>query len=591
MISKNEVSDKENEISTAQGVLLSAEKHSLIKELFFLSKVSALIFFRAFANLRYEVPKHGYNSLLKSSPLLAVSESDLWNGSDNPQNWVLTAGKVQNLRIASTKLNGLEIGKGEIFSFWKQIGNPNIKRSYVIGREIREGCIVPTKAGGLCQLSNALYDAALKANFTILERHRHTKIIKGSLAEKNRDATVKWNYMDLRFKSEEAFRIETELTATQLLVRFRGLSPKNEQKANQTDSFRSSKLNDCYSCGNFKCFKHPTGVLTAHKKSITTYVLDEPWPEYNRWILQNMKPEDRVITTGFNLKSKTKKPGKAKEISFTTDLRIFLYKLILKYRVKSGKNLFSEKMKYDERISGLISEFLLPESTHLVLSQNFLPFLFKNGTLGGRTYDVLMTRPPLENLQQTLDQAYLKYPSSRTLSDFRVSQEILDNDNLSLTGSESILTPHKQIADIFNNKSCQIDWVYPDMKRKYLKGRDVLFPGSLLARKGAFEIKYLQKKYGFRLKVFGKATESPEFLNDFDFEHTGSDPFENIGLVIYPAYIENQPRILLKALANSIPVIASDACGLNKAEGLFTFESGNLAELEKLVQKQLLLLR
>ena len=66
---------------------------------------------------------------------------------------------------------------------------------------------MPTIAGGLCQLSNALYDTALKANFEIIERHRHTKVIKSSLAEQDRDATVKWNYVDLRFKSTRSFRM------------------------------------------------------------------------------------------------------------------------------------------------------------------------------------------------------------------------------------------------------------------------------------------------------------------------------------------------------------------------------------------------
>ena len=72
----------------------------------------------------------------------------------------MTAGKIENLRISTKKLHGLEGKANETFSFWKHIGNPNFGQDYVIGREIREGCIVPTIAAGLCQLSNALYDAA-----------------------------------------------------------------------------------------------------------------------------------------------------------------------------------------------------------------------------------------------------------------------------------------------------------------------------------------------------------------------------------------------------------------------------------------------
>ena len=100
---------------------------------------------------------------------------------------------------------------------------------FVEGRELREGCIIPNIGGGLCQLSNALYDAALKANFEIVERHAHTQIVAGSLAELGRDATVFWNYVDLRFRSPAPFRIETRLDSGELVVRFLGRKGRKRQ--------------------------------------------------------------------------------------------------------------------------------------------------------------------------------------------------------------------------------------------------------------------------------------------------------------------------------------------------------------------------
>src|SRR5687768_2406398 len=133
----------------------------------------------------------------------------------------LLLGKVHNLRVALRRLHGAEVPAGSIFSFWGQIGRASRWRGYVAGRELREGCIIPAIGGGLCQLSNALYDAALSAGFEIIERHAHTRIIPGSLAELGRDATVFWNYVDLRFKSSSAFRIEATMDADLLTVRFR----------------------------------------------------------------------------------------------------------------------------------------------------------------------------------------------------------------------------------------------------------------------------------------------------------------------------------------------------------------------------------
>ena len=197
------------------------EQHSFTKSLIFKLKSTVLIGLRGLKNLQHNPTKFQFDSKIIDQPIIAFSESELWNPNDTKENWILTAGKIQNLRIAAQKINGLEIKANETFSFWKHIGNPNFGQGYVVGREIKEGCIVPTIAGGLCQLSNALYDAALNANFEIVERHKHTKVIQGSLAEKDRDATVKWNYIDLRFRSTYDFRIETELTSTHLIVRYK----------------------------------------------------------------------------------------------------------------------------------------------------------------------------------------------------------------------------------------------------------------------------------------------------------------------------------------------------------------------------------
>jgi hypothetical protein len=55
---------------------------------------------------------------------------------------------------------------------------------------------------------------------------------------------------------------------------------------------------------------------------------------------------------------------------------------------------------------------------HLVVQQDLLPFLWKGGYLGGRTFDVLMTSLPMSELQRTLDEAAKLHPESTTLGDF-----------------------------------------------------------------------------------------------------------------------------------------------------------------------------
>ncbi len=92
-------------------------------------------------------------------------------------------------------------------------------RGYVTGRELRQGCLIPTIAGGLCQLSNSLYQAALRAGCDIVERHGHTAPVPNSPFLPGEDATVYWNYVDLRFRPRRTVRLSVRLSADQLIVR------------------------------------------------------------------------------------------------------------------------------------------------------------------------------------------------------------------------------------------------------------------------------------------------------------------------------------------------------------------------------------
>jgi glycosyltransferase involved in cell wall biosynthesis len=61
------------------------------------------------------------------------------------------------------------------------------------------------------------------------------------------------------------------------------------------------------------------------------------------------------------------------------------------------------------------------------------------------------------------------------------------------------------------------------------------------------------------------------------------NPFENVHLVVYPAYVEHQPRLLLKAIAAGIPVVASTACGLMGSENVKIIPIGDYAALKQAV--------
>ena len=180
-----------------------------------------------------------------------------------------------------------------------------------------------------------------------------------------------------------------------------------------------------------------------------------------------------------------------------------------------------------------------------------------------------MTRLPFEKLHLRLDDAFLKYPESPTLNDFRANKNLIYLENKALNKARKIITPHNELAEMFKNKVVRLNWHVPTITKIKKKGGKVLFPASAVGRKGAYEIKNLAKELNLKLTATGIKVETLGFWEDVKVERFNGN-FEEIGLIVYPTYVENQPRLILRALAYGIPVIASSACGIENMEHLTT---------------------
>ena len=173
----------------------------------------------------------------------------------------LQLGKIENLRVACQALDGAIIPAGAVFSFWRQVGPPVASRGYVPGRMLKEGCMVAAVGGGLCQLSNALYDAALQADCVIIERHAHSRIVPGSAAATGRDATVAWNYVDLRFAPAADLRLEARVEQDDLLIRLVGGIGAAARRRWPTDTSPAVAVSgisprSCATCEEASCHLH-----------------------------------------------------------------------------------------------------------------------------------------------------------------------------------------------------------------------------------------------------------------------------------------------------------------------------------------------
>ena len=285
-------------MQNSSAINIDKRVHTRMQALTFRAKAFLLQLKRGAGNLfNPEIRRFSFADNLADSPVIAESKTPLWTESA-PAEQFLLAGKVHNLRLAVKRLNGLEIPADQTFSFWKQMGRANSLKGYVVGRELREGCIVPNVGGGLCQISNALYDAALQANFEIVERHAHTQVIAGSLAEKGRDATVFWNYVDLRFRSDKPFRIEARLGKDHLRVTLRGEKQTSKTlfqiaKRAALGSEPSTEPGSCATCGVESCFR---SLKTDANLDFgrTAFLMDEFTPEFDEYIQKTRTAKDSI---------------------------------------------------------------------------------------------------------------------------------------------------------------------------------------------------------------------------------------------------------------------------------------------------------
>jgi len=190
----------------------------------------------------------------------------LWT-EDNDAERELELGKVQNLRRAAELLNGVVVAEGGVFSFWRQVGKTTAARGFRVGRMLQQGCVVPAVGGGICQLTNALYETALRSGCAIVERHGHSVRMPHAPVH---DATVAWNYVDLRFRARQAMRVRVLVDADAMTVAVQYREParyRPTQLQVQGAELPVVSVRSCTSCGETSCFRHEAKPVTPGSKS------------------------------------------------------------------------------------------------------------------------------------------------------------------------------------------------------------------------------------------------------------------------------------------------------------------------------------
>jgi VanW like protein/Glycosyl transferases group 1 len=550
---------------------------------------------RAWCELRdARVERHRAAPSLLGASVIAEHRSPLWrDGRD--EEFALVAGKVENLRIARRAFDGVVVPAGAVFSFWKQLGRPTRSRGFVEGREIRAGCVVPVVAGGLCQLSNALAACAVECGMTLVERHGHTARIEQHATSGASDATVFWNYVDLRIVAPFDWRLEVEMTGDALVVRMRAAQAPGRATAARSIPLVAEKsaaplARGCLTCDETACYRHP-GEARAPTTG-TTAVLVGAWtPEFARY-LQAHAAEADWFTPWMRRARRVAGAWAPAQLHAVAVRASWRRTWLLRRSAGEGGGRQAATMRGQRWLAEAYARRLEPRHAHLIVDQALLLPLARIGALQGRTYDVLMHALPNLEVQRRLDVAAQRWPAAASLRDFREHSAEGEAELRALRAARRLVTPHADVArHLRGDRGVTVDEI-PWQLPARLPGRAarrvpstppvVAFPASALARKGALEMAEAMRHLGWRLLVLGTPSTDAGLWCGIEVEHVGYRDLtwlDRADVVALPAHVEHSPRALLLAVAHGLPVVATACCGLPTSPGMHTLVGDDVASL------------
>ena len=345
----------------------------------------------------------------------------------------------------------------------------------------------------------------------------------------------------------------------------------------------------CMSCGDEVCFRH-VDAWSEPAAGRAAHLVDAWSPEFDRWLVGERREGDVL---GVPLDGRRfRKP----QYAWSTEgaARVHQSWRVTLLRAWRSRRLAAQgavRQRAQLAAAAALAEsyatILRHDVTHVVVAQNLLPFLWRAGHLGGRTFDVLMAGPPMAELHARLDAAARLHPGSSTLADFRADDALLCDEAEALAHARRIVTPHRDVADLFPGRAEVLEWATPAARtpRPNPGPRPrIVFPGPTVGRKGAYELREALAGMDVELVAMGSKLEGPGFWDGVRLAAPEAYWLDGADLVVLAAFVENQPRRLLAALAAGVPVIATPPCGLGQREGLTVVPAGDAGALREALE-------
>ena len=153
-----------------------------------------------------------------------------------------SADRSGNVRNGTHLVDGTLLMPGESFSMYNTVSPFTEENGYFLAGSYLNGMVVESLGGGICQVSSTLYNAVLRAELQVDERHNHSMIV--SYVDLSSDAAISGTSKDFKFTNNKDFPIYIEgITTSEKQVIF-NIYGVEERPSNRKVTFESEKLSE-----------------------------------------------------------------------------------------------------------------------------------------------------------------------------------------------------------------------------------------------------------------------------------------------------------------------------------------------------------
>ncbi len=176
------------------------------------------------------------------------------------------AGRVANVKNATSLIDGTVLYPGEEFSVYNAIGPLDADNGYELAGSYENGTTVDSYGGGVCQVSTTLYNAVIRAELEITERYAHSMLV--TYVQPSMDAAIAGTYKNLKFKNTTDAPIYIEGYTSGKILYF-NIFGDETRDPNRKVTFESETVSEEAPTTQIVGTADPIGAVTVTQKSHT----------------------------------------------------------------------------------------------------------------------------------------------------------------------------------------------------------------------------------------------------------------------------------------------------------------------------------